>query len=141
MRIDRLFPMLGLAAASFAGAAPLAGQGSEAPPIVYEREVFDYPRSGRPDPFRSLLSDGQLGIRVEDLSLRGVVFHPDPGRSVAVIARAGIDRRIRARVGDRIGQLRVVAIGPRSVDIVIEELGVTRRERLEIRRETERDSS
>lgn len=140
MPIDRLSYLAG-ALLGLAAASPLAAQGAAEETVVYEREVFDYARGGRPDPFRSLLKEGELGVRIEDLSLRGVVFHSDPARSVAVLARSGSERRIRAKVGERIGGLRVVAIGPRSVDILIEELGVSRRERLEIRRETERDSS
>ena len=100
--------------------------------IVYEREVFQYSAGGRPDPFRSLLNDADLGVRVEDLTLRGVVYHPDPSRSVAVLAQVGSDRRIRARVGERVGSLRVLAIYPDRVDIVVEELGVARRETLRI---------
>ena len=129
--------LLGAAAA----ATPLSAQAGAEEPAGYEREVFRYDRGGRADPFRSLLREAEVGVRFEDLSLRGVVHHADPSRSVALIARAGTERRIRARVGDRIGGLRVAAIGPNSVDIVVEELGVSRRERLEIRRETERDSS
>lgn len=100
---------------------------------VYEREVFEYSREGRADPFRSLLQSADLGIRIEDLSLAGVVYHPDPARSVAILVQEGATRRIRARVGERVGAIRVAAIRPRSVDLIIEELGVARRETLELR--------
>lgn len=129
--------LVALAAASVA--APAEAQ-SRAPVraradtvSVYEREVFEYDRAGRPDPFRSLLQSAELGLRVEDLSLAGVVYHRDPARSVAILAQTGAERRIRARVGDRIGGIRIAAIGPRSVDVIIEELGVARRETLELR--------
>jgi hypothetical protein len=100
--------------------------------LVYDREVFRYDRGGRPDPFRSLLTNEELGVRTEDLTLLGVIFHPDPSQSVAVLARRGADRRIRARVGERLGSVRVVAINQRSIDVVVEEFGLARRERLEI---------
>ena len=100
---------------------------------VYEREVFEYSRDGRPDPFRSLLQSADLGIRIEDLSLAGVVYHEDPARSVAILVQTGATRRIRARVGERVGAVRIAAIRPRSVDVIIEELGVARRETLELR--------
>ncbi|MEX2582612.1 MAG: hypothetical protein WD766_05040 [Gemmatimonadota bacterium] len=100
--------------------------------ILYDREVFEYPGGARPDPFRSLLMEGDLGIRLEDLTLRGVVHHPDPSRSVAVLSQEGSNRRIQARVGERFGSLRILAIHPDRVDIVIEELGVARRETLRI---------
>lgn len=102
--------------------------------LVYEREVFDYSRRGRPDPFRSLLNQTELGVRIEDLALRGIVYHPDPARSLAVFSRTGSERPVRVRVGDRIGTVRIVAIGPRSVDVVAEELGIARRARLELKR-------
>lgn len=100
--------------------------------VVYEREVFAYPRSGRPDPFRSLLLDGDLGIRIEDLQLRGIVYHEDAANSIAALTLRGSDRRIQARVGERVGTLRVLGIFPDRVEIVVEELGVARRETLRI---------
>jgi hypothetical protein len=102
--------------------------------IVYRREVFRYQPLGRPDPFRSLLGSAELGVRVEDLALRGVVYHPDPARSVAMLTREGVDRPIRARVGDRIGGIRILTIRPNSIDVLVEELGVARRETLQITR-------
>ena len=45
------------------------------PTETYEREVFYYDQAGRADPFRSLLEDAEMGMRLEDLSLRGVVHH------------------------------------------------------------------
>lgn len=101
--------------------------------LTYEREVFDYQRAGRADPFRSLLQGSELGIRVEDLTLTGVVYSSNPRVSVAVLTRRGADRPIRARVGDRVGGLQVVAIGPRSVDVVIEEFGIARRATIQLK--------
>ncbi|MQA89895.1 MAG: hypothetical protein GEU90_06640 [Gemmatimonas sp.] len=107
--------------------------------LGYEREVFRYSQGNRPDPFRSLLLDGDLGIRLEELTLKGTVYHPDPSLSVAIITREGTDRQIKARVGEPVGGLRVLAIYPDRVDIVIEELGVAQRETLHlVRPERER---
>lgn len=119
----------------FAGAwfaMPLSGQVVADTTIIYEREVFTYSSAGRPDPFRSLLDDAEMGIRLEDLTLRGIVHHRDPSQSVAVLTQAGSDRRVRARVGERVGALRILAIYPDRVDLVVEELGVARRETLRI---------
>lgn len=102
--------------------------------IVYRREVFRYYPSGRPDPFRPLAGEADLGVRVEDLALRGVVYHTDASRSVAVLARTGQPRLVRARVGDRIGGIRILAIRPTSIDVLVEELGVARRATLQITR-------
>lgn len=104
-----------------------------APRVIYEREVFQYPRGGRPDPFRSLVGTGALGLRIEDVAVRGIVFDPDPAQSVAVLTVAGSDRPIRARVGDRVGGIRILAIHPRRVDVLVEEFGVSRRESLQLR--------
>ncbi|MEX2572139.1 MAG: hypothetical protein WD737_12635 [Gemmatimonadota bacterium] len=112
--------------------APESARAQAGTDVLYEREVFEYPRGARPDPFRSLLLEGDLGIRAEDLMLRGVVHHEDPSRSIAVLTVEGTDRRIQARVGERVGPLRVLAIYPDRVEIVIEELGVARRETLRI---------
>ncbi len=116
--------------------APAAAQepGVLPPELEYEREVYTYPRGARPDPFRSLLRDGDLGVRIEDLVLRGIVHHPDPSRSVATLTVEGTNRRIQARVGEVVGPLRVVAIHPDRVEVVVEELGVARRETLSIAR-------
>lgn len=130
---------LALPRVSIAQSAPSASPPAVRQPpvdsqVIYRREVFDYSRAGRPDPFRSLVGSADLGIRVEDLSLRGVVVHPNASQSVAVIAREGNPRLIRARVGDRIGGIRIVAIRPRNIEVVIEDLGVARRETIEITR-------
>ena len=122
-------------AQSAPGAAPRAPTASRGDSmIVYRREVFHYSAMGRPDPFRSLLGSADLGVRVEDLSLRGVVYHPDPSRSVAMLVREGAERPVRARVGDRIGGIRIMTIRPNSIDVLVEELGVARRETLRITR-------
>jgi hypothetical protein len=117
---------LGLPAAAAAQLVPDSA-------LTYRREVFDYRRAGRPDPFRSLLNGTDLGVRPEDLTLTGVVYSSDPSRSVAVLTRRGATRPIRARVGDRIGGIQVVGIRPRSVDILVEEFGVGRRATIELK--------
>jgi hypothetical protein len=63
-----------LAAALVAG-LPAAATAQLVPDtaLTYRREVFEYRRSGRPDPFRSLLNGTDLGVRPEDLTLTGVV--------------------------------------------------------------------
>ena len=102
--------------------------------VVYRREVFRYYPQGRPDPFRPLIGESDLGVRVDDLALRGIVYHPDPARSVAVIARTGQPRLSRVKVGDRIGGIRILAIRPNSIDVLVEELGVARRASIPITR-------
>lgn len=123
--------------------APAAAQqpGQRDASLVYRREVFQYQRAGRPDPFRSLLNNAELGVRFEDLTLLGVVHDPQASRSVAVLAQRGTERRLRVRVGDRVGNIRVVAIRPNSVDLVVEEFGVPRRHSLQLKPAAEKGQS
>lgn len=132
IKILGFVPAAILLAALPVGPGTLVAQPSADTVTIYQREVFTYERAGRPDPFRSLLNSADLGVRFEDLSLQGIMYHPNPARSVAVLSQRGSTRRIRAKVGDRIGTTRIVAIGPRAVEVVIEEFGVARRERLEL---------
>lgn len=119
-------------------AAPPAGAAAspeaEASEPVYRREVFRYDPRGRPDPFRPLVGTGELGVRLEELRLVGVVYNPDPRRSVATFVAAESARRVRLRTGERIGNVTVVAIYPRRVDVSVNEFGETRRETVILRR-------
>jgi hypothetical protein len=98
--------------------APQAPQGQEQLSMEYEREVFVY----RP-----------AGPRFEDLALGGIIYSPTPGRSVAVL-RAG-SRLFRVRVGDQVGNVRVLEIGPRRVVFAVNDFGQVRQEVLELKRE------
>ncbi len=104
------------------------------PPLVYRREVFQYPRGARPDPFRTLLSSEELGYRFEDMRLTGVIYSPNSRVSVAVLTETVSKKRFRLRVGERVGGITVAAIYPKRVDVVVNEFGVVRRETLELRR-------
>ena len=132
-----------LAAAAAVVGAPQAAdaQALADTAVVYEREVFEYSRAGRVDPFRSLLDDAELGVRLEDLTLQGVMYDADASQSVAVLSRAGSTRPLRVRVGDRIGGIRVLTIGQRRVELLIEEFGVARRGTLELKSATQKGTS
>lgn len=119
-----------LAAPALAQTPASATAAPGVPEIVYRREAFGYDRGGRPDPFRSLLGTEELGVRVEDLSLQGVVFNPDPRRSMAVLVDGSANKRTRLRVGERIGGITVVGIYPRRVDLRVDEFGISRPETL-----------
>lgn len=111
---------------------PQTPQDQEQVNTVYEREVFMYRAAGRRDPFQPLTSEA-VGPRFEDLALGGIIFSPDPGRSVAML-RAG-SRLFRARVGDQIGNVRVVEIGPLRVVFAVNDFGQVRQEVLELKRQ------
>jgi len=102
--------------------------------VVLEREVFHYDRAGRRDPFQPLLGAQDLGVRVDDLVLAGILHNPDPRRSVAILTERGTDRRFRVRTGDRLGEIRIQAIHPDRVELLVDERGRTRRETLQLPR-------
>lgn len=100
--------------------------------LVYEREVFTYQAGNRRDPFVPLTDDA-MGPRFEDLALQGIIYSTGQGRSLALLT--GRDGRIyRVRVGDVIGNSRVVEIGPLRVVLAVETFGVIRNEMLELRK-------
>jgi hypothetical protein len=132
----------GAALAQAAPARPAAGA-ADAPPAqaalpeaeVYRREVFQYPGAGgRPDPFAPLLSGEEMGVRVQDLKLVGVVYSGTPGVSVATFTLPDTTQRVRLRVGQRLGAVTVVRIQPRRVDVREDEMGVSRVYSLELER-------
>ena len=128
----RLIFTVVLAAAFPAGPLQVAAQ--TRPPPVYEREVFTYPAVDRRDPFQPLHLDTQAGPRFGDLTLAGVLYHPQLG-SVAILTDRSTGRRYRARERDIIGTARVVRIRMEEVDFVITSFGVSRQETLRARRE------
>lgn len=131
----KLLLLLGALAAGVGPAIVFASaQAKGNAPLVYRREVFRYGAAGRPDPFRSLVTPAELGYRIEDLRLSGVIYSPNPRLSAAVLSEATSKKRFRLRVGERIGGITVAAIYPRRVDVVINEFGVIRRESLLLRR-------
>ncbi|MFW6206176.1 MAG: hypothetical protein ACOC5I_02970 [Gemmatimonadota bacterium] len=99
--------------------------------LVYEREVFDYRAADRRDPFEPLTRDNEMGPRFEELSLQGIIYSQAPGRSVALLQGGG-ERVFRARVGDVLGNSRVIEIGPTRVIMAVENFGTIRQEILEM---------
>ena len=99
--------------------------------LVYEREVFTYRAAGRQDPFRPLTNSSETGPRFEELELRGIIFSTGRAGSVAILGDAG-GRVHRVRVGDVVGNSRVVEIGPLRVVLAVENFGNIRQEMLEL---------
>jgi hypothetical protein len=144
-----LFLTMGAAALVLAGATELsaqqAGQPAQPPAaeqattpaaevrLVYDREVFAYRAVGRRDPFRALTDDDELGPRFEQLSLRAIIYSTGVDSSVAMLGD-GSGRVYRVRVGDVIGNARVVEIGPMRVVMAVETFGTIRQEMLELQR-------
>lgn len=98
--------------------------------LVYEREVFDYPAATSRDPFLALTRDG-AGARLEDLTLKGIIY--SPGASVALLVD-GDGGKYRLRSGDIVGNARVVEIRRSQVRFAVEDFGVVHQEVLELQR-------
>lgn len=137
-RATLLFGLLLIALASSAEEA----RGQEGPQaqeqdtvrLMLEREVFNYPAFQRRNPFRPLTGLDE-GPRFEDLVLRGVIQTADAGASVALLAhRADPSRTYRVRVGEGLGNTRVLEIRRQEVVMAVEEFGVTENRTLRLQR-------
>ena len=101
---------------------------------LYRREVFAYQAGGRPDPFQPLLGGDEMGVRVQDLRLVGIIYSGNPRASTAIFLLPDTTQRVRLRTGQRLGSVTVVGIHPRRVDVREDELGVSRLYSLELQR-------
>ncbi len=132
---------IGVAAQEEQGEQEVLPDGSETE-LVFDREVFAYPSFARRNPFKALVSGDDSGPRFEDIRLLGVIVSSDPRASVALFGvsepgggRTGaIVRTYRARLGDRLGNTRLLDIERRRVIVEVEEFGLTERRSLEVKR-------
>lgn len=97
--------------------------------LVYEREVFTYPRLSRRDPYGPLIGDQGLGPRIEDLTLKGIIH--SPAGSVALLVDGG-GKNYRVREGDIVGSARVTGIEPLRVYFAVRQFGVVQQQILEL---------
>ncbi|MBV6520730.1 MAG: hypothetical protein MNPFHGCM_00848 [Gemmatimonadaceae bacterium] len=103
---------------------------ASAPSGGFEREVFYYERSGRRDPFASLMTSSELRPLVSDLKLVAVAYDATGRNSVAVLRDVNTKEQYRVRVNNTLGRMRVSAISPKFVTFTIEEFGFSRQENL-----------
>jgi hypothetical protein len=108
--------------AGSAAAAPASGG--------FEREIFYYERSGRRDPFASLMTSSELRPLLSDLKLVAVAFDATGRNSVAVLRDLNTKEQYRVRIGHTLGRMRVSAINPKFITFTIEEFGFSRQENL-----------
>lgn len=128
---------------------PSAGASQDPPPpppatrqadLVAEREVFRYPAVVRRNPFKALGVGSDDAPRFEQLRLMGIIFSESPGASVAVVGTSTVTisedgttvsleegRAWYLKVGQRIGNVRIVEIRPEQVEVEVEEFGLTER--------------
>ncbi len=72
-----------------------------------------------------------MGPRFESLSLRGIIYSTGRSRSLALLADTE-GRVHRVRVGDMVGNSRIIEIGPTRVVLAVENFGAIRQEILEL---------
>ena len=120
---------------------PPPAQQPDTAELVFEREVFVYPRYERRNPFLRLVGGDQDGPRFDQVRLIGVVFSSDPGASIAVLgSRDGLagDREAgqvyRLRRGQTLGNFRIVEIQRSRVVVVVDDFGMTEQRIMELSR-------
>ena len=114
------------------GLATQASAGSTVAPAdtsSFLRESFRYSRSGRRDPFLSLMAYGELRPLITELRVTSIAFDPNGG-SVAVLRDLGTKEQYRVRVGESLGRMRVARIAKKEITFTIEEFGYSRQETL-----------
>ncbi len=114
---------------------PATATASALPPTIM-REVFDYSRDGRRDPFYSLLMTTELRPTLSDLTLVGILVDHVGGRSVATLRDLSTNAHYPVTVGSTLGRMRVSAIKLKSVIFTIDEFGTTRQDSLVLRDST-----
>jgi hypothetical protein len=95
----------------------------------FSRESFRYDRSGRRDPFVSLMANGELRPLISELRITSIAYDPNGG-SVAILRDLGTKEQYRVRVGESLGRMRVAKIAKREITFTIEEFGYSRQETL-----------
>jgi len=107
--------------------------------LVFEREVFQYPTFQRRNPFLPLAGGDEGGPRFEQLRLMGVIYSEEPGASVAVLGTSQVNvsqdgSQVAVtpdgdawylKVGQSIGNTRIVEIRREQVVVEVEEFGLT----------------
>lgn len=134
-----------LALAAAAQENPPAQQQGQQPPgqtqateLVFEREVFTYPTLQRRNPFKALTGGSQGGPRFEELRVLGIIYSGRPSESVAVLGTSTVEYSEDAstvtvqpgqswylKVGQSVGNIRVVEIHRDQVVVEVEEFGLT----------------
>jgi hypothetical protein len=100
------------------------------PPPTIMRELYEYPRDGRRDPFISLLTTNELRPTMSDLRLTGILFDQSGSHSVATLRDVTTNAQYRVSTGSALGRMRVSAIRVKTVVFTIDEFGTTRQDSL-----------
>ena len=133
------------------GSERLAPDKEPAPELVYERELFAYPVFRRRNPFQPPSAPKSDGLRFEEIRLLGIIHHRDARYSVVLLGtngggngvadapgpRTGI-RTFRVRLGDALGNVRIVEIHESGIVVEVEVSGGPVRRMLQLPRAAER---
>jgi len=125
---------------------PASAGGDDLAPLVFEREVFSYPTQGRRNPFRPLIGQAESGPRFEQLRLEGIIYDDrNPRESVAALGTSTVTESVDStsvslkagrawylKVGQTIGNVRIVQIDHDKVVVDVEEFGLTQRKTMQI---------
>jgi hypothetical protein len=106
------------------------------PPPTIMRELFEYSRDGRRDPFVSLLTTTDLRPTLSDLKLTGILLDHSGRNSVATLQDLTNNTKYRVSTGSTLGRMRVTAIRSMTVVFTIDEFGTTRKDSLILRDST-----
>lgn len=107
-----------------------------AQPSSIRREVFEYAKQGRRDPFVSLLTTAELRPTLSDLRLTSIFIDLGGGNSLATLRDVAANTRYTVRVGSTLGRMRVSSIREQAVIMTIDDFGTTRRDSLVLRDST-----
>jgi hypothetical protein len=107
-------------------ALPAGGKGT----VTFYRETFTYSDEGRRDPFVSLMATGEVRPLLADLVLVGIIYDETGKNSVASLIDGTTNESYRVKVGNILGRMKVVKIGPQEVTLDIDEFGFSRQETL-----------
>ena len=128
----------GTVAAPAAAPTPSAPKSTSSIPtsITIARETFDYARTGRRDPYKSLMTSTEIRPLLSDLKLVSVAYDSSGTHSVAVLRDITTKERYMLKVGQQLGRLRVASIKSKSVVFSIDEFGFNRQETLQMGSDT-----
>ena len=113
-----------LKAQKAAGAVGLKGA------VTFYRESYAYSSDARRDPFVSLMATGEVRPLLADLLLVGVIYDGAGRNSVASLIDGTTNESYRVKVGNVLGRMKVVKIGPQEITLDIDEFGFSRQETL-----------
>jgi hypothetical protein len=122
----------------------------QATELIFAREVFEYPAMARRNPFRALLASDQSGPQFGSLRLLGILYSQTPSMSMAVVGTSvstvSVDGATATvspgqswylKVGQSVGNIRVIDVRPAEVVVEVSEFGLTQQHimQLETRRQ------